>query len=1534
MRRVAKVVGVVLLVIIAVIGVGVWVLTSTSFGHEKVRQFALKTMASKVHGKVTIGSIGGNLLRGTVIKDFAITDSTGAPFIVADEVTARYSLAALAKKKIVVTSLTLVRPVVVLDRQPGGKWNFNRIFPPDTTTKTDTTHGFGSWITLRDVTLEQGKMVVRSPWHPDSTLTTAQQDSVIAQTLGGNSRNMVERVAGGYQKVMSFDRINGKLPELLLADPGAPAKSIEVATLQMVAAPFRPPVAEVRDLKGKFEFTSDSLWWTKADAKLPGSHITGDGKYVYATSGMDLRLHGAPVATGDLRWLYPRLPAGGGGSLDFAMLWEGNTQTYDVRNADIGLQGATAKGSFGLTLGDSMSLHDTNLRLASLDTRLIEQLVPGFTSPRRGTLGGRVALGGGKHAMRVNADLAFDDVSAGTSRVAAVGEVGMVETGGVRARSLQLRFDPVQVALARTWMPTLPVGGIVSGTATVDGTTATELVAVADLTHSEDGAHSRLTGRGAFRTNGGLWMDVDARARPLSLAEVGRFVPSIGLRGVAAGPIRLTGPMQNLRVASSLRFQEGGELDVRGTLDLKSQEKGYDVATAVRLFNANVVIAKAPQTSLTAKATARGRGFTPATMTMRATADVAASQYDSLAIDSASVRVGIANGMLTAEKIVLAGSRAVITGSGSFGLVAGREGTLTFRGQADSLQRFARYFPHDTTVVAPRPGRVAAAMKQARADSLELAKRTEVERAVTGAPAPKLKANVPPSVRSDSVSGRVVLAATIRGALPRFDARGRLAGENLAGFGSTAHAARVDFAWTNARTPQSTLAVGAQLDAASLKGFALDSVDARVSYANSRGQLDFGVWQDHVREYSIAGDYVIDVNGKELRLARTQLRFDTTTWRGTQTATIRWGQRGLQVHSLELRNASNGRIFADGTIPTSGNADLRFAIDNFALQDIAGLLQTDLELAGITSVSGQVQGTLADPRFRVALGLTQASYGGTRLPELHGTLDYARRSLDGHIVAARLGGQPMAVADGRLPIDLALQRSDTGSRLRRGPVTLDLVADSLPLELIPKFTDAVADVRGRAAGRIAVRGTMRSPKLSGVLALDQGNVRIVMTGMRLQNVAGYVRLQNDTVYVDSLAARAGGPVRLNGTIAVTSFSNPSFDLHLFAQNARVLDNEQGLLRGDAELAMAGPFSSAYISGRARVRNGVIYLPESSNKSVISSGDPALFNVVDTSVVSDREMLPTQSPLLAGLRMDVQLNVSRNTWVRSKEANVEIYTPDEGLTVHVDRSKQTLALDGVVNTDNGQYTFLTKRFIIRRGSALFIGSNTSAQEPMNPTLQVTGEYEVRLPQREALSIQVIIGGTLLRPKLTLQSDAQPPISQSDLLSYLAFGRSSSSLLQMEGSSNSSGNANGNLVGTGAGLAYKRLAAVAVGVLTDQFEGEASRSLGADIFNITPADVPTEVYTPSGITDFVRGTEVEIGKYVDPRTYVSIQSRLTNPFGGQKSPLGVRLVRRTGAGFQYQASYEPRYQVQTPTLAPSQDVSTFGVFGAFIIREWRF
>ncbi len=142
--------------------------------------------------------------------------------------------------------------------------------------------------------------------------------------------------------------------------------------------------------------------------------------------------------------------------------------------------------------------------------------------------------------------------------------------------------------------------------------------------------------------------------------------------------------------------------------------------------------------------------------------------------------------------------------------------------------------------------------------------------------------------------------------------------------------------------------------------------------------------------------------------------------------------------------------------------------------------------------------------------------------------------------------------------------------------------------------------------------------------------------------------------------------------------------------------------------------------------------------------------------------------------------------------------------------------------------------------------------LDPNLQITGEYEVRLAASQAINIRVQIGGTLSRPRIALDSDAQPPLSQSDLLSYLAFGRTSSSLLQFEGSSLSGGGGGSGIAGTGAQLATQQLAAVALGVFVNEFESQAARSLGAAYVNVTPADLYTELAQSGEISGFFKGT----------------------------------------------------------------------------------
>jgi translocation and assembly module TamB len=1529
-----------LVLIVSAVLVGLLVFTNTNYGREKVRGLAQSAIQGAAkHGVVRLGRVSGNLLEGFTIANVSIRDSTNAPFLVADSVSLTYGLRALLLKRLELDNVRLVRPLVVLDRPPGDSttWNYKAIFKSDTpkALRDTTKRRFGDWIVLRHVTVLDGHMMIRSPWNPKSEYTGVARDSVIAAAVAGKERVVVERRADGFQKVVEFRSFNGEIPYLRLAHPDTRVRELQIAKLSVIALPFHPPAAVVNDFRGTLDFTGDSIWFKNAQVSMPGSRAGGDGRYVFTNDDFDLLMRARPVSLADIRWVMPQAPARGQGDVDFRLRWRGDTSTYIAQNSDLRVDSARVGGNFGISLvGDSLWFHDTDLRFSSVDTHLIEQVAPKVKIPRHGTLSGSAKLDGPPGLMRVNGDVAFDDARYGRSRVLAVGAVGT--TGrGVRFRDLDVTLDPVQVGLATIFMPSLPVGGILRGSARVNGATDAQLVTRLDVTHTDGAQRSRVAGNATMRLGRERWLDVDARLLPLSLVEVGKFAPAAGLQGAAAGPVRLTGALSNLKLDARLALLGGGQLDARGTIDLASTQKGYDITAQTRLFNAHSVVAKAPATSLTATAFAKGRGFAPATMQASFGVNLATSTIDTVAIDSAYVRASIASGLLHADSVTVSGPHTLVTIAGSFGLAPGRRGELTYLATVDSLAALTRFLPAavDTGVVAPRPRGYSRIVAQAKADSAAVARATEIERLATGAAGPRLGPIPPPPspVRRDSTSGRLRAAGKIRGGIDAFDIRGRAGAEDIVLRGNTVRRARLEYAWLGARTPQSAIAVGASIDSARAGGFAMDSVELRSSYHASAGDLAFVIYQRTGEEYSAGGDFVLHKQHNEVHLRNVALRFDSTRWTAPHPSAIRWGSGGVFADHVELTNGTNGRVFLNGNIPPEGVGGLDIVIQNFQAADLAALTQSDLDFRGLVSTTARIEGTMSAPRIRAALGIAEAMYAGAVVPDVRATATYASPNLTAHVEVAD-SGRRVALADARIPMNLG---SGTGPLLPDAPIQIDVRSEGLPLDLVSRFTDAVEDVQGRAFGVVRVRGTARHPSTVGALALQNGTVRLVSTGMRLTGITSAIRLYSDTIIIDSIVGHAGGRVFARGGLGIRKLSEPSFDLRLNAENARVLDNDQGNLRADVAVAVRGPFNRTTVSGRIGVRNGVIIVPEPDHKEVISARDPALYQLIDTAQAVNQEdaSLITQSPLLANLRMDLSVDVARDTWVRTAAANVEIYTPpDRGLRVNIDRRRAAIGLEGEVATDRGEYEFLSKRFQIRRGSAVFVGG----RKP-DPTLQVTGEYQVRLAASQAINIQVQIGGTLTRPHIALDSDAEPPLSQSDLLSYLAFGRTSSSLLQFEGSSLSGGGGGGNnLAGAGAQLVTQQLAAVALGVFVDEFEGQAARSIGAAYVNVTPADLYTELARSGEISGFFKGTEVEVGKYTDPNTFVAVQARLStfasNP--SDRAVPGVRLQRRLGKGFTFDASFTPRYIPQAPTLENNVTPKSTGVFGTFLAKEWKF
>ncbi len=1522
-RTAAAIAGGVVLGLAAIVATGVLVLTRTDWGRANVGNYVIGAIRSAAHGYVKVQRIDGNLLNGATIVGLEITDSTHAPFVKADTVVIHYTLGELAAKRLYFNDVRIVRPVIVIDRKPGGKWNYDRIFPRDTTLPPGPP-GLLSWIALRNVTVIDGRVTARSPWSPSDTLKPTVRDSIIRVAMGPIGRLNIARVPGGFQKTSDFRDIYGTFPLMRLEDPKDRRQIIDVSTIQMTAEPLKPPSVRVTDARGRFILLNDSLYFKDIIASLPGSRLSrGNGRYNFDTNDLRLRLHGDTVATNDLLWIDPNIPKDGHGHLDFALDWVGPTSDYLATNTALAVAGAKMSGTLGVFVTDTLAFHNTDVHLTHLDTRTVQQVFPTIISPRQGYISGHVIAKGGFGAMYVNGDVSFDDPVTGTSRVIALGIVGA--SGGVlRASALHVTFAPLRVALGRAIDPTLPIGGTLAGKALLNGSSDRRMTAEADLVHEDVTGTSHVTGTAVFARGGRIpLINANLRLLPLSLATAGKFFPAAGLHGTVTGPVTVTGPMRNLAVAADLTTPDGGTVTSRGTLDLESLPQAYDLTLTAHLFDVSQLTTKGPRTSLSADFAARGTGFDPATMSATATANVRTSVYDSVAVDSAVVRVSAAGGMLRVDTLGLHVPHGAASVTGNFGLVAGRTGKLAYTASVDSLGALSRILPPtDTGAVAPRPAILNARIARADSARVRAERATAVERVVTGKPLPKFPVDTPRAIPRRELTGSLASAGTVTGNIHRFDMAGSASGRNLVAFGSSVGAFTANYAWQTALTPQSR--VNAQVSAVNVlaAGFALDTVAFTTSYTRPNGTIDLSIHQDSNVAYNAKAQFTLDNDNDELRLDQLRLRFDSTLYASAGPSTIHFDSAGLAIDSFDIRSTTGGRVYLNGKIPKIGPADLRVSVTQFEISNATRLLQSDIPARGLVSVDARIQGTRAAPTVSGAFGLEKFFYRGHPTPEVHGKLSYNNETLQADVNAGAPGKAPALFAHGTVPINLALS-GVTGSRVpqnRTIAVTID--ADSLPLELIPQFTDVVSNLGGRALAKFTVGGTVNNPDVSGVVRLWNGTARVTPLGIVVNDVATNIRLVHDTVIVDSLVARSNGTVRVTGGIGIKNLAEPSFALKIVARDARVIDNDMGHLFASANIDVRGPYNDVDVTGFAHVLRGVLYIPESSGKTLVSAGDPSLYSVLDTNNVAMKELFPGQSPLLANLRMDVALMVDRDVFVRSTDANVEVYT-ESPLRVSVNNAKRSFLVDGVILSDRGEYRFQSRLFQIRQLAATF--TNTPG---LNPILQVTGEYDVQLPTREAIAIRIIISGTLDQPKIALESDAQPPISQTDLLSYLAFGRSSSSLLQQAGGGLTTGGSGGaNIVGAGAAFAAKQVAAAALGALTDQAAGQAARSLGADFFNITPADVSLDAGS------FLRATQVEFGKYVQTNTFLQIQVR-PDPASLQRPGFNITHRFNTKTGYRIDASFEPRYLLKQPTLSTDQTPQTTSAFGLFLVREWRY
>ena len=158
------------------------------------------------------------------------------------------------------------------------------------------------------------------------------------------------------------------------------------------------------------------------------------------------------------------------------------------------------------------------------------------------------------------------------------------------------------------------------------------------------------------------------------------------------------------------------------------------------------------------------------------------------------------------------------------------------------------------------------------------------------------------------------------------------------------------------------MSVALRADTVSAFGFAFDSLVTDLSYIKPNGTVAV-----RVRQGNAAGLRAERRLHARQGAQRAAARRRGASLRHHDVAHVAFRGRPLgrtrrsRCVNLELTSGANQRIYANGLLPTDGPANFDLAVTNFAVENIAELLQSDLPVTGRVSFDAHVQGTADEP---------------------------------------------------------------------------------------------------------------------------------------------------------------------------------------------------------------------------------------------------------------------------------------------------------------------------------------------------------------------------------------------------------------------------------------------------------------------------------------------------------------------------------------------------------------------------------------------
>lgn len=513
---------------------------------------------------------------------------------------------------------------------------------------------------------------------------------------------------------------------------------------------------------------------------------------------------------------------------------------------------------------------------------------------------------------------------------------------------------------------------------------------------------------------------------------------------------------------------------------------------------------------------------------------------------------------------------------------------------------------------------------------------------------------------------------------------------------------------------------------------------------------------------AIAGQ--LEIQGPDLagfRFDSLSLRAQTEGSFFTVTSRLRWNGEQPLALDMTLPAKAVGEDLAARLLDPETR--IRLAVNDLSVAQLGALVPGELfeegVLAGRLVGAFDLVGSEAGPNLVGQLKWNGARFGAARADDVALTAETNEGLLT---VRFDITHQGKSALGAHADLELARLIEDPAGWLRDPRTRSEIVAEDVDLGwLVPRASarrlGRVESVEGLATGRVEVRGTPEGPTLKGRFEVEGAEIELALfdepigpiqaalsfddTALRIERVVVGSKKGDAIVKGEYRWPRAGAEDDLELKADFKKFSLTHFPL----LEARV----------SGDLKVNGPLSALDASGDLRFKRVHVSLP--------APQDPLFREVRILGLEEpDDESKPNgESPKPSAyqtMQAQIAIDVQRGAKVRERGADLEV----EGQILLRKRRLSPTLLQGSLVTTGGTYTFFGRTFEVREGVALF-----EERLPPDPDLRIEATRRIG-----DVTVGVRRVGRWSEPAAELFSE--PPMGETDILSYLMFNKPRSQL----------------------------------------------------------------------------------------------------------------------------------------------------------------